>query len=49
MRRSMPRRYASATARYCSLENNSVTLTGTPEKMASSIAGTPAGVPGIFT
>ena len=32
MRRSMPRRYASAAARYCSRENNRVTLIGTPGK-----------------
>jgi hypothetical protein len=49
MRRSRPRIYASATARYCSRENSRVTFTGTPAKMASSMAGTPAGVPGIFT
>ena len=39
MRRSMPRRYASATATYCALENRSVTLIGTPAKIASSMAG----------
>ena len=48
MRRSMPRMYASAAARYCSRENSSVTLIGTPAKIDSSIAGTPAGVPGIL-
>ena len=48
MRRSTPRRYASADAKYCSRENRSVTLTGTPAKIASSIAGKPSFVPGIF-
>ena len=48
MRRSMPRRYASAAARYCSRENSSVTLIGTPAKIASSIAGSPSFVPGIL-
>src|SRR6266511_627509 len=48
MRRSMPRRNASAAARYCSRENKRVTLTGTPEKIASSIAGRPSFVPGIL-
>ena len=46
MRRSMPRRYASAAATYCSRENRSVTLIGTPAKIASSMAGTPSGCPG---
>ena len=49
MRRSMPRRYASAAAMYCSRENSRVTLIGTPLKIDSSIAGTPSGVPGILT
>jgi hypothetical protein len=48
MRRSMPRRKASAAARYCSREKRSVTLTGTPAKIASSMAGTPSFVPGIL-
>ena len=46
MRRSMPRMYASAAARYCSREKSSVTLTGTPAKIASSIAGRPSACPG---
>ena len=49
MRRSMPRSQASAAASYWAQENSSVTFTGTPAKMASSIAGSPSGVPGIFT
>ena len=48
MRRSMPRRNASAAARYCSRENSRVTLTGTPAKIASSMAGSPSWVPGIL-
>ena len=48
IRRSMPRRNASAAARYCSRENKRVTLTGIPEKIASSIAGRPSFVPGIL-
>ena len=48
MRRSTPRRYASAAATYCSRENNSVTLIGTPAKIAASIAGNPSTVPGIL-
>jgi hypothetical protein len=48
IRRSTPRRYASAAATYCSRENSSVTLTGTPAKIASSMAGRPSGVPGIL-
>ena len=48
MRRSMPRRYASAAATYCSPENSRVTLTGTPAKIASSMAGRPSLVPGIL-
>ena len=48
MRRSMPRRNASAAATYCSGENSSVTLIGTPAKMASSMAGKPSRVPGIL-
>ena len=48
IRRSMPRRNASAAARYCSRENSSVTLIGTPAKIASSMAGKPSGVPGIL-
>src|SRR5262249_40350768 len=45
-RRSIPRMYASAVARYCSREKRSVTLIGTPAKVGSSIAGIPALVPG---
>jgi hypothetical protein len=48
IRRSMPRRNASADARYCSRENRRVTLTGTPAKIASSMAGSPSRVPGIL-
>ena len=48
IRRSIPRIYASAVARYCSRENSSVTFTGTPAKVASSIAGSPCSVPGIL-
>ena len=48
MRRSIPRKYASAAARYCSRENSSVTLIGTPAKIASSMAGRPSLVPGIL-
>src|SRR5665213_106040 len=48
MRRSMPRRYASAAATYCAPENSRVTLTGTPAKIASSMAGRPSLVPGIL-
>ena len=48
MRRSMPRRYASAAATYCARENSSVTLIGTPAKIASSMAGRPSLVPGIL-
>ena len=48
MRRSMPRVYASAAARYCSGENSSVTLIGTPAKIDSSIAVRPSSVPGIL-
>ena len=48
IRRSIPRMYASAAARYCSRENKSVTLTGTPLKIVSSMAGSPSGVPGIL-
>src|SRR5471030_2138994 len=48
MRRWMPRKYASDAARYCSHENSSVTLTGTPAKIDSSIASRPACVPGIL-
>ena len=48
IRRSTPRNQAAAAAKYCSRENSSVTLTGTPAKMASSMAGSPAGVPGIL-
>ena len=48
MRRSMPRVYASAAARYCLGENSSVTLTGTPAKIDSSIAVRPSTVPGIL-
>src|SRR6476646_2042141 len=47
-RRSIPRTYASAAARYCSREKRSVTLIGTPAKIDSSMAGIPAGVPGIL-
>ncbi len=48
MRRSMPRMNASAEARYCWVENSSVTLIGMPWKMHSSIAVVPALVPGIL-
>ena len=48
IRRSTPRRYASAAATYCSREKSSVTLTGTPAKIASSMAGSPSAVPGIL-
>ena len=48
MRRSIPRKYASAAATYCSPENSKVTLTGTPAKIASSMAGRPSLVPGIL-
>ena len=48
IRRSMPRTYASAAATYCSRENKSVTLIGTPAKIASSMAGRPSLVPGIL-
>jgi hypothetical protein len=47
-RRSMPRVYASAQARYCGAEKRSVTFTGTPAKMVSSIARSPSVVPGIL-
>jgi hypothetical protein len=42
IRRSIPRRYASAAAMYCSRENKRVTLTGIPAKIASSMAGRPS-------
>ena len=48
IRRSTPRRYASAAATYCSRENSKVTLIGTPAKIASSMAGRPSLVPGIL-
>ena len=48
MRRSTPRSQASAAARYCSREKSSVTFTGTPAKVASSMAGSPSFVPGIL-
>jgi hypothetical protein len=38
---SMPRRKASAAARYCSDEKSSVTFTGTPEKIASQCSSSP--------
>ena len=44
----MPRMYASAATTYCSREKRSVTFTGTPAKMASSMAGQPSLVPGIL-
>ena len=47
-RRSMPRKNASAAARYCSREKRSVTLIGMPAKIASSMAGSPSLVPGIL-
>src|SRR6516225_6341506 len=47
-RRSIPLRNASAAARYCALENKSVTLMGIPAKIASSMAGRPSLVPGIL-
>src|SRR6266581_6418894 len=48
IRRSTPRKKASAAAWYWPAENSSVTLTGTPDAMASSMAGSPSGVPGIL-
>ena len=48
IRRSIPRMYATAAAMYCSRENRSVTLTGTPAKTVSSMAGSPSRVPGIL-
>jgi len=48
MRRSIPRMKASAAAAYCSREKSSVTLMGTPAKIASSMAGRPSLVPGIL-
>ena len=48
MRRSTPFMKASAAATYWSREKSSVTLTGTPAKIASSIAGMPCAVPGIL-
>jgi hypothetical protein len=48
IRRSMPRRQASAADRYCSRENSKVTFTGTPAKIVSSMAGSPSCVPGIL-
>ena len=48
IRRSTPRMNASAAPRYCSRENSSVTLIGTPAKIDSSIAVRPASVPGIL-
>ena len=48
IRRSMPRMKASAAARYCSRENRSVTFTGMPAKIASSMAGKLSFVPGIL-
>src|SRR5215469_10197172 len=47
-RRSKPRIYASADAKYCSQEKRSVTLIATPFAIDSSIAGTPLLVPGIL-
>lgn len=47
-RRSTPRRYASAAARYWVAANSRVTLIGIPANVASSIAGRPSGVPGIL-
>ena len=48
LRRSMPRRYASAAATCRGEQENDVTLIGTPAKIASSIAGIPSLVPGIL-
>src|SRR5262249_54793247 len=48
IRRSMPRRKASAAATYCSRLNSSVTFTGTPAKIAPSTARQPPFVPGIL-
>src|SRR5262249_34411204 len=48
IRLSTPRIHASAAATYCSRENSSVTLMGTPAKIASSTAGSPSLVPGIL-
>ena len=47
-RRSSPRMVACAAASTCSRENSSVTLTGTPSKITSSMASMPSGVPGIL-
>jgi hypothetical protein len=44
----MPRMKASAMALYDSTENSSVTFTLIPAAIASSMAGTPASVPGIL-
>ena len=44
----MPRTNASAMALYDSTENSSVTFTLIPAAIASSMAGTPASVPGIL-
>ena len=44
----MPRMNASAIAVYDSTENSSVTFTLIPAAIASSMAGTPASVPGIL-
>ena len=47
--RSIPRMYASITSRWRSSEKISVTLIDFPSAIMSSIAGSPAFVPGIFT
>ena len=47
-RRSSARRYASATAVYCSSEKISVALTFAPAAITSSSAAAPAGVAGIL-
>ena len=46
--RSMPFGYAPAASLYCSGEKSNVMLIGIPEKIVSSTAFKPAGVPGIL-
>lgn len=47
--RRKPRMYASAACRWRWSENSSVTFTGIPAAIVSSITGRPASVPGILT
>jgi hypothetical protein len=47
-RTSSPAIQASAARRYAARENRSVTLTLTPSAASASMAGMPAGVPGIL-